>query len=115
MKKECFSPEEVKEKNKSSEVWTIVVVLAAIIFLVSQCIHYALNQNKNNEDKANFDNSSSGHGRMTRRRRKELSNKRHPVNNEALKAALNKHRMQKKYGGQFMDNCQNKALIESLI
>lgn len=111
MNKQCFSPDEVKQKNKSSEAWTIVVVLAAVVFLISQCIHYALNQNKGNDEQGyGYDASSSGHGRMTRRKRKDLSKRR--VDNESLRAALIKHKLQKQYGGGFVDNAANKNLIE---
>lgn len=50
---------------------------------------------------------------MTRKRRKEISKRR--VNNESLRAALIKHKLQKKYGGGFVDNEANKNLIEQLI
>lgn len=47
---------------------------------------------------------------MTRRKRKDLSKRR--VDNESLRAALIKHKLQKQYGGNFVDNAANKNLIE---
>lgn len=44
---ECLSVDEIKKHQKPNEAWTIIILMAAIVFLASQCIHFVLNRTSN--------------------------------------------------------------------